>query len=309
MTTRDAVLVMGFNRPNHLSQVLERIREARPTRLFAAIDGPRPDRAGEVERTEACRQLIRDVEWAEVTTWFREENYGCGRGVSANVSWFFEHVDRGIILEDDILPHPSFFPFCSELLDRYADDPRVFAVSGANVVPPEGQSHPDLPYRFQQTMHVWGWATWRRAWADYRLNVGGWWREVPPATFAHRMGSLSGAAYLGANLELTARGEVDTWDYQVTYAALRTGSLIATSNTALVENIGFGADATHTFAGESGLQTTGAATLPLADVPIEADRKAERWTSRHHFNATLIGTADLVRKYAQRKLLSRRTTA
>ncbi len=133
----EPVLIMAFNRPDHLQVLLNRLREVRPDRVFVAVDGARDARPDEADRVQACRDLVATIDWpCDVQTLFQDHNLGCGLGVSTAITWFFTHVERGIILEDDIIPDPSFFPYCAELLDRYQDDARVFAISGCNFVPP-----------------------------------------------------------------------------------------------------------------------------------------------------------------------------
>ena len=38
-----AVLILFFNRPEHLKKVFEEVRKARPSRLFLYQDGPRSE--------------------------------------------------------------------------------------------------------------------------------------------------------------------------------------------------------------------------------------------------------------------------
>lgn len=301
MTVSEPVLLMGFNRPELMARVLDRLREVQPERLFVAVDGPRTDRPGEVDTVQSCRELASTVDWdCEVLSLFQDENLGCGRGVSAAITWFFDHVERGLILEDDILPHPTFFGFCSELLDRYDDNERVFAISGCNVVPRTRLAEPDASYRFSQIPVVWGWATWRRSWAQHRLDIRGWRRRLPPRALLQRTGySPTAAAFWASEFELTARGDVDTWDWQLTCAAMTSGQLTATSNINLVENIGFGVDATHTVDGRSRLSAPQAQRLPVEDVPVVVDRKADVWAARHHFGGSLLTSADRVRQYVR----------
>ena len=297
MTVREPVLVMGFNRPDHLAVLIDRLRVVQPQRLFVAIDGPRPTREGEADRVQRCRDLVATVDWpCDVRTLFQESNLGCGLGVTTAITWFFSQVERGIILEDDIIPDPSFFPYCSELLDRYEHDERVFAISGCNFVPPEHQSRPDLPYRFSQVPHIWGWATWRRSWAQHRLDIAGWRRELPIGTLLRRVHySIPSTVYWTSTFELLARKEVDTWDGQLVLAAMAHDSWTATSNVNLVQNIGFGEAATHTIEDRHDLRPVEPITLPLADVPVVHDAKADAWTRTHHFQATwrgMLGQAD-----------------
>lgn len=293
------VLVMAFNRPDHLATLLNRLREVNAQRIYVAIDGPRPDRPEEAAAVTACRQLAAGIDWAsEVYTHFREDNLGCGRGVTDNITWFFSQVSGGIILEDDVIPVPDFFPFCTELLERYRDDPRVFAISGANHVPRDALTWPDAPYRFSEFTHVWGWATWRRSWVHHEFDCSNWRKRVPfHQLLARNNYSLRKALYWATNWELTARGEVDTWDYQVTVASMEQNAFAITSNVNLVENIGFGENATHTFSGDSGLMPTGTLNFPLAHVPMELDRRAAHWTMIHHCKASVVGAVDRIRHY------------
>lgn len=304
--TEVPVLVIAFNRPDHLRVLLDRLREVRPQHVFVAIDGARDGRPDEAERVQACRDLVAAIDWtSDVRTLFQDSNLGCGMGVSTAISWFFSQVDAGIILEDDIIPHPTFFPFCAELLDRYAADERVFAVSGCNFVPPAFQSRPQDAYRFSQIPHIWGWATWRRSWHKHRLDIAGWQRELPPTKLWARAGhSLPATIYWASTFELLARKQVDTWDGQFVLASMIDGQLTATSNVNLIENIGFDALATHTVGNDdrNQLQLITPMRLPTTPVPVELDAKADAWTRKHHFRASWGGMVQQLQTYlAQRR--------
>lgn len=302
------ILVIGFNRPDHLTVLLERLREVQPHTVYFAVDGPRFDRQGERERVQTVRNLISDITWVpNKHMLFQETNLGCGLGVSTAITWFFEHEAEGIICEDDIIPDPSFFPYCTELLDRYRDDNRVFAISGCNFVPAEHITRPELPYRFSQVPHIWGWATWKRSWDSYSLDIENWRSRLPARELFKRAGrSLSGAAYWASVFRVLARKEVDTWDGQLVLASMANHQWTATCNTNLIRNIGFDEQATHTFEDRHELTPVGRVSLPLADVPVEVDEPADSWTRTHHFRATTSGMMDLFRKYAMQRL-GRRT--
>lgn len=307
MTVAEPILVIAFNRPDHLAVLMHRLRGVQPARLYVAIDGPRAHRDGELARVQQCRDIVTTVDWpCVVHTLFQDENLGCGAGVTTAISWFFENEDRGIILEDDIIPDPSFFPYCEELLERYENDERVFAVSGCNFVPPKYQSRPDLPYRFSQVPHIWGWATWRRSWAKHRLNIENWRERLPLATLWSRVDhSIPGAVYWSSTFELLARKEVDTWDGQLVLAAMADDQWTATSNVNLIQNIGFDEHATHTLVDRQELLPIERIHLPLEYVPVVHDAKADAWTRKHHFLATWRGMVG----QAGRFLRSRRSTA
>ena len=143
--TVSPVLFLIFNRPDTTQQVFDVIRKAGPTRLYIAADGPRSDRAGEQEKCEAVRAIATGIDWnCRVETLFRDENLGCGTAVSEAITWFFNHEEEGIILEDDCLPEPSFFRFVDELLDRYRHDNRIAVISGDNFQIKPRRGRPEL---------------------------------------------------------------------------------------------------------------------------------------------------------------------
>ena len=303
MSHEPPILVIAVNRTDHLKVLLDRLRSIQPKSVYFAVDGPRDDRPDEAERVQQCRQLIEDIDWIHNKhTLFQDTNLGCGQGVTTAITWFFDCEDAGIILEDDIIPEASFFPYCAELLERYRDDQRVFAISGCNFVPAEYQSHPDLPYRFSQVPHIWGWATWRDRWRHHRLDISGWQRQLPPMELWRRAGhSLSGATYWASTFELLARGEVDTWDGQLVLASMANRQWTATSNVNLIRNIGFDELATHTHEDREELPEPEAIALPLAQVPVELDERADAWTRRHHFRATPAGMMGQAGRYLRRR--------
>lgn len=155
-----AVLILFFNRPDHLERLWREVRRAQPTSLFLYQDGARGPQ--DVEGIEACRRIVADVDWeCEVHRAYQTENHGCDPANYLAQKWAFSIADRCIIFEDDDVPTQSFFTFCRDLLDRYADDPRIAMIGGFN---PE--EHTDVPggadYCFTRHFSIWGWASWRR---------------------------------------------------------------------------------------------------------------------------------------------------
>jgi hypothetical protein len=290
MTVTEPILVIAFNRPDHLKILIDQLREVQPTKIYLAVDGPREGNEPEKNKVTECQEMASDIDWdCEVTIKFQGSNLGCGLGVSTAITWFFENVERGIILEDDIIPDPSFFLFCEELLVRHEDDSHVFAISGCNFVPPEEIST-HAAYRFSQVPHIWGWATWRNRWQQYNLDISGWRKDLPPTKLWAKSGrSIPAAVYWAGTFELLARKEIDTWDGQLVYMCMRAGMLTATSNTNLIENIGFNNQATHTLVDRGELQPIVAISLPTISQLVQLDKKADAWTRKNHFHATWRG--------------------
>lgn len=240
------VLVLAWRRPHLLRQVIDAMRAVRPTSLFFACDGPRLFEPKDVEEiAETIKIIDQEIDWpCGIQRRYLDSNHGCKTGVSSAISWFFDHVSEGIILEDDCVPHPDFFVFCRAILDRYRDNRKVWCVTGDNFQ--SGQKRGAPSYYFSKYNHVWGWATWSDRWARYDREMSYWpqWRDS--SQFAGLFSDSSELNYWTKIFDDTYSGKIDTWDYQWTACVWQNGGLTATPQTNLVTNIGFGIDATHT---------------------------------------------------------------
>ena len=164
------ILLLGFNRADSMAAQITAIRAAKPTRLYVAVDGPRASKPDEAEQCLAVRNSVALIDWpCEVKTLFREKNLGCKYSVSGAVTWFFENEEAGIILEDDCRPTVDFLRFATEMLKRYKDDECIGAINGFNHF--NLQSNTIESYHFSSHMDVWGWASWRRVWSEYDVEM------------------------------------------------------------------------------------------------------------------------------------------
>jgi hypothetical protein len=240
------VLFLVFNRPYATRQVFEKIREARPAYLFLASDGARPHAEGEKEKCEEVRRIIQDIDWpCKVETLFRDKNIGCKVAVSSGIDWFFENVEEGIILEDDCVPSRSFFSFCQALLEYFRDDSRIMMVSGLNVLGEWKSNSQDYHFGLGGT---WGWASWRRAWDYFDVDMKLWSRPDAKTHLRHFLADEELYTNMVEVIDRVYNNELDTWDYQWAFARFINSGLSVNPSRNLVRNVGFGADATHTHA-------------------------------------------------------------
>ena len=245
------VLLIIFNRPDTTRVVLDAIRKARPERLYVAADGPRLHVASDEVKCEEARKVIDSVDWpCEVKKLFHNENLNCGKAPSTAMTWFFSHEKEGIILEDDCLPSQSFFRYCQELLEKYRDDDRIMHIGGNNFLG-GWKNDPEHSYYFSRSGHIWGWATWRRAWHKFDIDIRLFEKVKQAGFFDNVFLNRFEKAYRMRKFQRTVekRGRVDWWDYQWDFARLINSGLAIVPNTNLVKNLGFGDDATHTVNG------------------------------------------------------------
>lgn len=245
MRCESVVVVVVFNRPQVVRHLLARLADLRPKTLFVVGDGPRPNKPGEAELVGAVREQVSKISWpCEVVTNYADENQGCRRRVVSGLNWAFGQVEEAIILEDDCLPTPSFMTYAGELLERFRNDSRVGSVCGSLSVP----SIPSIDgdYFFSRYNLFTGWATWRRAWSLYddamRPLDDGSLNQVLAATFEHRRARW----YWRYILQRTHAELINSWGYRWMLSCWANSMLAAFPRCTLVDNVGFGTDATNT---------------------------------------------------------------
>lgn len=256
------VLLITFNRPDTTARVLAQLKKAGVRRLFVAGDAPREDRPQDEAKVGSVRSLVEAIDWpCEVVTHYQQENQGCSVGPFLAMDWFFAQVTEGIVLEDDCLPHQDFFGYCAEMLQKYRDDPRVMTVCGERSPLRRDLDFRGVSYGFSRFSLTWGWATWRRAWRTFDLQLKTWplVRSAGWLKGIYREEDVYNGLYDAFENVYTGRHH-SVWDYQWTYNGLFHSGLSVIPSRNLISNIGFGAESTH----------TGDPNSPRANVPVEA---------------------------------------
>ncbi len=258
------ILLIIFNRPSTTQLVFNELRKLRPTKLFVAGDGPRPDKPGEAEKCTAARAIINQVDWpCEVFTFFRDENVGCKYGPYGGMKWFFEQVNEGIILEDDCLPVPEFFRFCERMLTKYRNDSRVMQISGNCFL---DENFSDGDYYFSEITQTWGWATWKRAFDLMDIEMTNWPRFKEMGYLSHVFQQERYRKYWSDNFDKAHASMLnDVWDFCWSFSVMSNNGLSIAPNQNLISNIGFGSEGTHT------LEENHLSNLPADNKPIVKD--------------------------------------
>jgi hypothetical protein len=244
------VLMTIFNRPDKTRAVMENLRQIKPKRLFIAADGPRRNVPGDIEKCRLARQVATTVDWAcDVKTRFLDDNIGCDPAVSSAIDWFFQHVECGIILEDDGLVHPHFFTFCGELFVRHADDERIMQISSLSPYTP--REHP-YDYHFSRTFRCGGvWSTWRRAWKHFTSDMRRYHDQEAFALLKAYYPNHTKCLQQYRKFLEFKKGSFNNWDFQWNMACYAQNGLSIVPENNLMINIGFDHDSTHTFQKDS----------------------------------------------------------
>jgi hypothetical protein len=240
------ILFLIFNRPDPTKLVFEEIRKLKPKSLYIAADGPREGNSNDIAKCAQTRKLVETIDWnCEVKRLYRDENLGCGKAISSAITWFFDIVEMGIILEDDCLPHPHFFAFCETMLKKYKDIDSIKFIGGTNYQIYSNKLQ--CSYYFSSYSHVWGWATWRRVWKEYDFSL----KNITYKKFKNVLNNYSDnrsyKRYWKFIYKKIKHKLIDTWDFQLSISILYNNGLSIIPNNNLIKNLGFSNDATHTF--------------------------------------------------------------
>lgn len=283
------IVFIIFNRPAATRQVFNAIRAARPQQLYIIADAPRPDHPDDIAKCVATRAIVEEIDWdCQVFKNYADRNLGCGLRVSSGLDWVFDRVESAIILEDDCLPDPTFFTYCTELLAYYNDDEQIVHISGNNFQ--FGQRRGEASYFYSHYAHMWGWATWRRAWRHYDYTIANWSDLRSTDWLDARLDTPAAVANWREIFDRMYDAKIDTWDYQWTFACWQNNGLCIHPQADLVSNIGFTSDGTHT------VRPNQFANLPLGKVQfplkhpaaIIRDCHADIFVQSSKFNLDLL---------------------
>jgi len=283
-TLSKPVLFIVYNRLDNTKLVFNSIKNAQPPRLYIASDGPKLTKLNDNVKVENVRNyLLSNIDWdCKVITLFRNNNLGCGLAVSGAINWFFEHEEDGIILEDDCLPNSSFYKFCEILLDKYKYTETIKHICGNNF---QLKNSNKYSYYFSIYTHVWGWATWKRAWKSYDFKMHEYLNFRNTPTFISKVPITM--------LDSVYYGSVDTWDVQWFFTNIKENGLSIIPNFNLIKNIGFSIDATHTHTSPAYMKNLkyGEIQFPLNHPEIiSANGDFDNYTFNHIFNKNNLKT-------------------
>lgn len=280
------IVLIVYKRPDKTEKVFEAIRQVKPPKLFVIADGPRADRPGEAEKCAAARAVVNRVDWdCEILTNYSDINLGCRQRVSSGLNWVFDAVEEAIILEDDCLPHPTFFRFCEELLRTYRQEERIMVVSGDNFQ--FGRKRTDYSYYFSRYPHCWGWATWRRAWQHYDSEMK-LWPQVRETNWLGEVLENTLAVQYWSKIFQKVYDGFNSWAYIWTFSCWINNGYSILPHVNLVSNIGVDRDATHTKKLDKVANLpVDAIIFPIHHPPvIMRDTEADRFTESSIFSGS-----------------------
>ncbi|MDZ8054193.1 MAG: glycosyltransferase family 2 protein [Aulosira sp. ZfuVER01] len=285
-----AVAFIIFNKPDTTAKVFEVIRQVKPPKLLVIADGPRQQYPQDVEKCAAANKILDKIDWnCQVIKNSSDINLGCKQRIVTGLNWVFQQVEEAIILEDDCLPHPTFFAYCEELLDKYRHDQRIMTISGNNFQ--FGRRRTEYSYYFSRYPLIWGWATWRRAWQQYDIEMQHWLAIRDDNWLQDILDDATAVRYWQKIFQNCYQGNIDSWAFLWTLTSWLQNGLTILPNINLVSNIGFSTEAANTrdiyspFANHP----TQAMEFPIKHPEFMIrDAQADKFTQQTQFHLSLI---------------------
>ena len=248
------ILLITFNRPDHVRRVLTEILKQNPSSLYICQDGARENNDIDHIKCQEVRDVINELTSAyrinnkdfHLHTLYQTKNLGCGPGPAAGITWFFDHVEMGIVMEDDCLPHADFFVYCEELLERYKDNERISFIGGCNY---SFAISTNASYSFMGGHHqTWGWASWKRTWKQFEYYLKEWDDDQFEKVVKNYYKDNRQRTYWKKIFSMVKKDRLkdSCWDYQLYFSCWKMCQLAICPSVNLVSNVGFGKDATHT---------------------------------------------------------------
>ena len=285
------VLLIAWKRPTKVLKVIDSLKQVKPNYIYVACDGPNRGIKDEVQKVTETRKIIEmEINWnyKKFKKFYRETNHGAMYGVSDAITWFFQNEAEGIILEDDCLANKDFYHFSAEMLKKYRTEERIWSITGNNFQ--KGNFVGNDSYYFSCFTHIWGWATWKRCWEKYEVDIKSWPDFKKRNKLNHFFCKKHEKKYWSKIFDQMYKNKKpDTWDYQWFFSSLNNKGLNIIPNTNLVENIGFGSDSTNTKSKKSPLtykkESSKINIFPLKHPKkIIRSVKADDFTSRKYYS-------------------------
>lgn len=155
----DIPIVLLMFKRDKITQIIDRIREVKPQKIYLVCDGGRNEEEWELVRK--CRELAeKSIDWeCQVIKNYADANRGVYGNIGEGAKWVFSQERWAIFLEDDNLPEVTFFRFCKEMLEKYEKDWRILWICGTNYL---GKYTPfdGVSYCFTKHLLPCGWASW-----------------------------------------------------------------------------------------------------------------------------------------------------
>ena len=237
------ILLIGYSRPKLTLIQINLLRTIRPNKLYFYIDGPKNNQE-KILMQETIKSLNL-IDWPTVLKKNIElESSGAAKSITKAITCAFESENELIILEDDVIPCPEFFNYCSFYLDEDLRQYGIGAISGHQIENKISQKY--LTSKLSIYPRVWGWATQKTIWNEFNYKNNLPWNKFMVLALKISNYNIIFFFYLLFVYNKILRKKIDTWDYQFLFYLYQNKYKVIVPSSNLIRNLGFGPNSTHT---------------------------------------------------------------
>jgi hypothetical protein len=287
--TQSPMLIIAFNRPHKLRQLIGSLRSSRPPLVMIAVDGPRAHIPSDDSLVRETQSVVSEIDWpCKIYTRFREANLGLQTAYVDAVNWAMSEFGETIVIEDDVIAGPELYEFLNLSLGQFRNDHSIGQINGYNFAPIHALSEPNYSRRVTRYPTSYCWASWSRSWNLIDLSIG-WGQSVSLTDLAVHTGSRLSAAMWKMNFRNAVTGRVDTWDYAWVASLWENNLQIVSPNRNLCLYNGFN-EGTHTRRSANTEQLEIASISELeTSIHLGVDDKADSWQRQSIYRETPFG--------------------
>lgn len=236
------ILLFAYNRSDKLSRTLDSLASnlgAKDSDLIIFCDGAKTEK--HIKNVENTRKIAKSaVGFKSCTVIERSENFGLSKSIISGVTNTLEICDRVIVLEDDLVTSPYFLQFMNDSLEAYKDNLNVVSISGYSL-PFKNKISQDY---FQLGADCWGWATWRRGWANFDNDGKKLLNELVQRNLTFKF-DYDGTYPFSKMLMEQSYGLIDSWAIRWRASTFLKNLLTLYPAESFVQNIGLDGEGTH----------------------------------------------------------------
>ncbi len=291
------VLIIAFNRPEKLKELLFSLRETDHQILRISLDGPRKNNEDDVIKINECLNYIRQINWTEnVEVYQNEVNLKPRFSVPKAVGKVLEEFEQVIVLEDDVKVTRQALIFFEWCLNKYQNNKNIGHISGYNNAPFNHLQSLKVSHRLSIFPESYAWATWRDRWNFYEDDIS---QIKLLSLFKNHRNYFLNIGQLGRiawRLErFNSKNDfISTWAYRWTFSLWENKLFCISPNFNLVSYSGQ-KNGTHTFTKQrwKELPPLSESKVEFVD-SLEIYPRIEKWSSKNIYRDNFMDLAKLI---------------
>lgn len=225
------ILIIGFQRVNSLKTLINECLRQTNSKIYISMDGPPDSNSQSVFNARELVESYKSKFPNRIVLRQLSDNVGSAVNMITALDWFFSSNSKGVVLEDDCIPHKDFFQYAVSALEFIKHDDSIWFVSGFRPLIKELE---EFDYVLCTLPLNWGWGTTQDKWSEIRELL------FDPRIENLFISFLKGPSRVFWNVgyRRIINGWIDAWDTAIAFIMVQQCKFTLIPNCNLVSNIG-----------------------------------------------------------------------